>query len=54
MAGDSVSHHPTLVFLNLALNLALFGYVIIYTTQVEHRLTAAETKIELNAKACRP
>jgi len=46
--------HPTVVFLNLALNVAMFGYVIIYTTQIEHRMTAAEVKIELTAKSCRP
>ena len=44
---------PTLIFLNLALNVALFGYVIVYTTQIEHRMTAAEVKIE-TGKSCKP
>ena len=51
---NAPASHPTIVFLNLALNVAMFGYVIVYTTQIEHRMTAAEVRLEVLAKACKP
>ena len=47
-------HSPTLTLLTLALNVVTFGYILYYTTQIEHRMTAAEVKIEVQAKACKP
>ena len=48
------THTQTLTFLNLLLNVVVIGWVLYYTTNNEHRMTAAEVRLEILAKACKP
>ena len=47
-------HTQTLTFLNLLLNVVVIGWVLFYTNSMEHRTTAAEVKIAILERACKP